>query len=682
MKRDKKKIIKGISFFLIIILFISGIVWSIPEPTVEPDNPILKEASVLQVDFSTQSGAREMEEEDEIQTGDEQEDKEEQKNKEDNNPKEEQEQSEKSQEETEEDKQEQTKEEKKPDQENDDVSEDMEPDPEDGQETNSDGKGESGENSDQVPGQDENGEIPEESGDESQDQPGTGEEPGQDEQGLVTDLYSRIITFSELEEDTIYFYAYYSDADVDANIKVNYKHEDDSGNGKWLSVKGEHDYETKLKLGKNYITIYYTDENGDRNWARIVLTYQADKADANKPEVGENPPTIETNLDDWEDDIKTNEFTFVVSAKTWKGKRIYSDSIQVKLDGEIVTNPTGSGIYEYVLRFNRPNTGDYENHTVSVLAWDSEGNSRYLEYKIRYHFHNEGEKLGTVKVVIDATTVECGIVDEGTVEVNAGDTAAKVVVKMLEDYGYSYRCTGSVESNFYLSSISRADAFRGCHIGDRLRALLERDGITFTSPGSRDKLGEFDFTRGSGWLYFINGELCPGKAMSAWILNGGETITIRYTLAYGKDVGSTSEVEGALSNYCAKWVNGQVIELGHDFVESDRVEPEAAQDGYIEYTCTRCGETKRDVLPATGEEPETPDPPGGEESETPDPPGGEEPGTPDPPGGEESETPDPSGGEEPENPDPSGGEEPVNPEPSGGEGVEETPLSVEGENAA
>ena len=39
------------------------------------------------------------------------------------------------------------------------------------------------------------------------------------------------------------------------------------------------------------------------------------------------------------------------------------------------------------------------------------------------------------------------------------------------------------------------------------------------------------------------------------------------------------------------------------------MEPTATKDGYVEYTCKRCGETKRETLPATGnsEKPDRPD---------------------------------------------------------------------------
>ena len=42
--------------------------------------------------------------------------------------------------------------------------------------------------------------------------------------------------------------------------------------------------------------------------------------------------------------------------------------------------------------------------------------------------------------------------------------------------------------------------------------------------------------------------------------------------------------------------------LGHDFAETDRVEPAVGKDGYIEYTCLNCSLRNRDVLPALTEE--------------------------------------------------------------------------------
>ncbi len=40
----------------------------------------------------------------------------------------------------------------------------------------------------------------------------------------------------------------------------------------------------------------------------------------------------------------------------------------------------------------------------------------------------------------------------------------------------------------------------------------------------------------------------------------------------------------------------------HEWVETDRVEPTCTEDGYIEYTCTKCSETKKETLKALGHE--------------------------------------------------------------------------------
>ena len=588
-KMKQKNTIRTVAVLLILVLFAAGISWALPGHHVEPENPLITEVASLSADISMQSGASADSQAAEEETGNESSDAE-------NEP-----QSDSSEatpnEETIEDTTEETSEDLPPEETEDGDSKEV--------------PGDDGEEGEDPPDDDDSGETPPDNGEDPEDEPGPGEEPDEDEHGLVTDLSNRIILFSELENDTLGFYAYYSDRTVDAGIKVNYKHKNDSGNGTWLTGSNDN-YTAKLKLGVNYITIYYTDGDGTKCWVRFTITYQADKADESTPVQGAHPPVIYTNLDDWEGDIETNHFKFTVDARTWKNERIYSDCIEVRLNGKLVTNPTGSEIFEYDLYFSKPVSGDYSDYTVTVLAWDQEGNSRFVKYNIRYLAKGKGESLDPVTVTIDATTVNCGIVESATIEVKGGDTAADAVLKMFEANGFSASFKGSVESSFYLVSISRAYAFRGSSIESRLRELLERDGIALKPAGTQDKLGEFDFTEGSGWMYFINGSLCPGVGMNEWPLQGGESITLRFTLAYGKDIGASSGGQGNLSSYCAKWINGSVIESEHDYHETDRVEPTATEDGYVEYTCRKCLHIKEEILPATGEPevptPEIPDP--------------------------------------------------------------------------
>ena len=46
------------------------------------------------------------------------------------------------------------------------------------------------------------------------------------------------------------------------------------------------------------------------------------------------------------------------------------------------------------------------------MAWDDEGNSKFVKYIVETLVPDDGEVIGSVTVVIDATTVDLGIIDE------------------------------------------------------------------------------------------------------------------------------------------------------------------------------------------------------------------------------------------------------------------------------
>lgn len=275
-------------------------------------------------------------------------------------------------------------------------------------ETNTDSGNGTGEDTGNTPGDGDK----KDDGSQDPDQPQPVEPDNPDlEEGLVTDLSSKTILFSELINDQFSFYAYYTPESVDANLRVKYRAQSDTGNGTWLRADG-HNYSTKLKAGKNEITVSYKDSKGEKKTKRYIITYEANKADERTPEIGENPPTIETNLDDWEGYIQQQNFTFLVKARTWQGEVIRSNHIRVTMDGQTITNPTGSSTYEYALWFERPNNQDIGRHVITVMAWDDEGNSKFVKYIVETLVPDDGEVIGSVTVVIDATTVDLGIIDE------------------------------------------------------------------------------------------------------------------------------------------------------------------------------------------------------------------------------------------------------------------------------
>ncbi len=455
---------------------------------------------------------------------------------------------------------------------------------------------------------------------------------------LVTNLSNGVITYKQLQDDTLPFEAYLVNGAPDMYLKVKIQNSLTARNGDYLKADGRN-YAAKLaREESNRITIYIRDSGGTVGTYTYVISYIADKADANHPDAGEHPPVIITNLDSGFEELTNRFFTFLVSARTYEGAAIYENHIVVQLDGHTVKYPTGEGTYEYELNF--PLTGEeYSEHTVSVLAWDDEGNSAYRDYRLTCHF---GDTAGVCYVLIDMTTIGLGVTGSYSYEIKQGDTYAHAVLAMLADYGYGSDYSGSPDfgGGFYLRRISRAGMAAGALVPENLWKKIEDDGLQQTGQRFPDSVGEFDYTQGSGWMYSINGELFPGKGLSQYGASDGDTIYLRYTLAYGKDIGGSVGGYGRLFTYCGKWINGAYIDehdwqpmevikvatceeageeavvcsvcgdkreqvtipaLGHDYQETARSEAANGEDGWIEYTCTRCQDSYREVLPAAGE---------------------------------------------------------------------------------
>ena len=422
---------------------------------------------------------------------------------------------------------------------------------------------------------------------------GEGDVSGEGEPGevtVITDLENKIVTSSDLSGDMFGFFAYIENGTEKHSLEINFKNSETSFSGEKLSTADDY-YEAKLALGANYFTIYLEEDGKTVSSVQYIITYQAAKADASNPNVGEGV-SIVTNLDDYDGKVMTNQyFTFTVTARS-SGKVIYSDHIEVTLDGMVVDSPTGSSTFEYVLNF-----GPEDTQVVTVLAWDDDGNSAYCEYEVKFKATEDGEGIGFAYVVIDATTAGLGILGEYEVEIMQGDTAAKTLVTAADYMGLSIHYDGSTENGFYARGVS---GFSGVpEIPPELWECILRDGLSLTGAPSGGVLSSGDFTANSGWMYSINGTLFPGKGLSAYNLSDGDVLYVRYTVAEGKDIGGTGGGNGSLAGYCGNWSDGGYYELDHEYVEIAR------GADYIEYECQIC--KKHYMEGNQSEEPETPE---------------------------------------------------------------------------
>ena len=423
---------------------------------------------------------------------------------------------------------------------------------------------------------------------------------------IYTTLKTQQLTKADLPDGKLTFVAYPL-GKGDLHIRVRLKNETNSGNGLLLTSQNNQDYEAQLDFNAdNLFVLSLYDGETFLGLVQYRVGYYANLADDTHPTMGDYPPSIVTNLDGASLDMTSQTFPLTVIARAnaeLGAGVIYSNQIRVTLDGKTVEKSYGDSQPTYELYFEPPQLGDEETHIIRVLAWDGNGNSTMKVYTVTYHQISEGDPAGSVDVVLDATTIGLGILDTGTLDIVEGETAASVLLRFLQERGYEPDYQGSATMNFYLRRISRGDIAYRANVPEHLWELILRDGITTNDNYDRDSIGEFDYTQGSGWMYSINGTLYEGTGMSGYKVRNGITIYVRFTLSYGKDIGgydSTGGGYGSLSSYCGLWINGGYQALGHDFVETDRLEPTETEDGYIHYRCSKCHEEKTDILPATG----------------------------------------------------------------------------------
>ena len=289
MHRNKKRLYRIFAIFLAFLLAVGHLQMPGKAIRIEPEDPITTEPEVLLTeDYSDQvdqgylllaeTGTGDGDSEAGQDKNQNEEESEEETQSEEQKPEEEtQPEEQKPEEETQPDEQKPDEEKKAEEQDPEDHTGGDSSDHSD--ESKSDGSQSGGKTTDEnTPGGDqpENNETNTDGGNGTGDTPGTGEDTGntpgdgdkkddgsQDpdqpqpvepdtpdlEEGLVTDLSSKTILFSELTHDQFSFYAYYTPESVDANLRVRYRAQSDTGNGTWLRADG-HNYSTALKAGK------------------------------------------------------------------------------------------------------------------------------------------------------------------------------------------------------------------------------------------------------------------------------------------------------------------------------------------------------------------------------------------------------------------------------------------------
>ena len=371
------------------------------------------------------------------------------------------------------------------------------------------------------------------------------------------------------------------------------------------------------KTGQNNFTIEAEDDSGNQYIFKINVPYK--HKGINCVEIVYEPDETHELINDTKNDLTVRAWSEYTGEREYIRASGTDTILRVELDGIEIDCTNTSGYYSgYDLYPSNPEIGDTNTHTLHIYSEDAYGNwgEKTLEYIGRRR--EPGQKIGEADIYVDMAVLGIKEVAHIRYDVLADEPISYVVAKAImgmdtgepfgaasDTLGWRGDYGGTLDTGFYLRSLNtdyHADALEdavwpGSTEEEVLEAIdarfgagtglavlwrcLYRNGLN-KSAGSGSTFGEFDYTSGSGWMYSIGGSYYPGQSMSAVRLKDGDVLTLRYTLAYGWDIGGGSDNYGNVVGYCVEGRNGTIY-VNH------RWETAEDPDGSVRYVCRCCG---------------------------------------------------------------------------------------------
>lgn len=374
----------------------------------------------------------------------------------------------------------------------------------------------------------------------------------------------------------------------------------------------------KGKTGQNNFTIEAKDNSGNQYTFKINVPYK--HKGINCVEIVYEPDETHELINDTKNNLTVRAWSEYTGEREYIRASGTDTILRVELDGIEIDCTNTSGYYSgYDLYPSNPEIGDTNTHTLHIYSEDAYGNwgEKTLEYIGRRR--EPGQKIGEADIYVDMAVLGIREVRHIRYDVLADEPISYVIAKAImgmdtgDPFGMATKGTlgwrgsyaGTLDNGFYLQSLNTdyyADALEDAvwpgsteeevldaidarfGAGTGLAALwrcLYRNGLN-KSVGSGSTFGEFDYTSGSGWMYSIGGSYYPGQSMSAVRLKDKDVLTLRYTLAYGWDIGGGSDNYGNVVGYCVEGRNGTIY-VNH------RWETAEDPDGSVRYVCRCCG---------------------------------------------------------------------------------------------
>lgn len=288
-------------------------------------------------------------------------------------------------------------------------------------------------------------------------------------------------------------------------------------------------YDVTLQSGTNKIVLRATD--GTEVVTEQYNILYADPTIVEEKPVDELAPKLKTDLVDGSH-VKGLIKTINVWPTAADGTRIRGKDVAVKVNGVGV-----SFVWDDSEKTSYKLTLQHGNNVVDIRAWDAEGRVVKQSFNITAE-DVDGGVIGQATISVEGSVI--GIpyfIPPTKVDIHQGERGTYVLDQLLRQYGYTYRSSGTLDSNFYLASIQKENMLQNVSIPDDLWKLVEQASTRASKDDySPHSLGEFDFANGAGWMYSINGDY-PNYGFSDAYFLDGDVVRIRFTLHYGRDIG-------------------------------------------------------------------------------------------------------------------------------------------------
>lgn len=441
----------------------------------------------------------------------------------------------------------------------------------------------------------------------------------------------------ELTDGTLPFTMTLTGGDADSGVQITSVVCYQSGSGRNVTLPTGGSGSIALLVnengseGENTFTVTAQSAAGEQYTFKINVPYKLR---------GDGIVKIETDLADNTKVMNGTRITLNVTA--WSetkddGTRIAqmtASDTTVTLDGVVQRcDGTAGGRLQYTLVPENPDEGDEIEHKLVIVCEDAYGNRGEKTLTLLGERTRKGEPIGHATIYIDMTALGLGVTASHGYEVLSGEPASYSVAKSVWGYdagdpfgtaadtfgwpaseaGY----TNSFDIGFYLTKLgdgtnmaARSNALRGSwsDYGSTSEEILAAIDAAFgenspyaalwrsiylagidMNPCHDYSVGQFDFTRGSGWMYSIGGGTSyPVKGLSEYELQDGDVLVLRYTLAYGRDIGD----EGQGSGFCVSALNGS-LNVSHQWQQT------TGADGAEQTVCASCGKIRACEHPET-----------------------------------------------------------------------------------